>query len=139
MDLYLDTEFNGFGGELISLALVSKDGHEFYEVLDYSEMNLDPWVQQHVIPILNKEPVNLKTFQDKLKAFLIMFQKIHIICDWPDDIKYLCQCLITEPGKKILHPPMTFELDYSLADTSVYSAIPHNALEDAKALTITLK
>lgn len=29
MKFYLDTEFNGFGGELISLALVSEQGHEW--------------------------------------------------------------------------------------------------------------
>lgn len=43
MRLYLDTEFNGFGGSLISAALVSTGGHEWYEVLPCSHPNA--WVK----------------------------------------------------------------------------------------------
>ncbi len=34
MNLFLDCEFNGFGGELISMALVDEHGLFFYEVLE---------------------------------------------------------------------------------------------------------
>ena len=34
MRYFLDTEFNGFGGALLSLALVPEDGEEFYVTLD---------------------------------------------------------------------------------------------------------
>ena len=138
-NLYLDTEFNGFEGSLISLALVSPEGHEFYEVLDYSSMIVDPWVQKHVIPVLNKPSINCKQFQQNLKNFLNQFQQINIVCDWPEDIVHFTKFLINGPGTRILHPPMTFELDYNLPDTSIYSKIPHNALEDARALTTVLK
>ena len=33
MKLFLDCEFNGFGGELISMALVDENERYFYEVL----------------------------------------------------------------------------------------------------------
>ena len=38
MRYFLDCEYNGFGGELISLALVPEHGdHEFYAVLELPE------------------------------------------------------------------------------------------------------
>jgi len=133
-NLFLDCEFNGFVGELISMGIVSEGTDEFYEVL---ELRLDPWyhpwVKQNVLPILNKEPVDQFVFQTKLHDFLSKFSEVHIIVDWPDDIKYFCQSLITGPGTMISIPrKMTFEIDRTLSSDS--SAILHNALEDAKAI-----
>jgi hypothetical protein len=53
MKLFLDCEFNGFGGELISMALVDENERYFYEVLPC--INLTSWVLNNVIPILNKQ------------------------------------------------------------------------------------
>lgn len=132
--IYLDTEFNGFQGELISMGLVAENGLEFYEVLPYQHMKIDPWVEQHVIPILNKEPVHKHLFQEKLKDYLFQFSEIVIVADWPEDIQHFCAALITGPGMRIPTPKMTFVMDPNLPDTSRYSKIPHNALEDARAL-----
>lgn len=52
MNLYIDCEFNGFGGQLISMALVAEDGTEFYEVVPLLE-EVTPWVAEHVMPVLN--------------------------------------------------------------------------------------
>jgi hypothetical protein len=41
--------------------------------------------------------------------------------------------LITSPGMRIPTPGMTFIMDPNLPNTSQYSKIPHNALEDARA------
>ena len=76
-NLYIDTEFNEFGGELISMALVTGTGFEFYEVLECP--NPGPWVKENVIPILGKEPVSKEVFQDKLFNFLMHFEEITII------------------------------------------------------------
>jgi hypothetical protein len=46
---FLDTEFNGFGGGLLSLALVPEDGTEFYATLACDEDML-PWVERNVVP-----------------------------------------------------------------------------------------
>jgi hypothetical protein len=53
---FLDTEFNGFGGALLSLALVPEDGEEFYATLACKE-GLVPWVEQNVLPFLDHVPV----------------------------------------------------------------------------------
>jgi hypothetical protein len=61
MKLFLDCEFNGFGGELISMALVDENEKYFYEVLPC--MNPTSWVFNNVIPILNKQAIDLKEFK----------------------------------------------------------------------------
>ncbi len=131
MKLYIDTEFNGFGGELISLALVGKDV-EFYEVLVLPD-KLDPWVFDNVVPYLNKDHISLSNFQDKLVKFLRPYKDVIIVASWPDDISYFCKCLITGPGERVnCRRHINFELNLNLS--SFESKIPHNALEDAKAI-----
>ena len=133
MKFYLDTEFNGFEGELISLALVSEQGHEWYEVLSHDHLKIDNWVKENVMPILNKKPVSKEEFVTSLTLFLNKFKEVEICADWPDDIAYFNKALITGPGKMVpLFSNIKFKLDLSLS--TEYSKIPHNALEDAKAL-----
>jgi hypothetical protein len=131
MNLYIDCEFNEFHGELISMALVSQDGREFYGVLPCD--NPGPWVAEHVMPILGKEPTSLAWFQHDLMAFLFPFESIHVIADWPEDIAHFCQALITGPGMRLGTPPLTMEIR---RDLDAVSLIPHNALEDARAIRL---
>ena len=51
MKFWIDTEFNEYLGDLISMALVSEDGHEWYEALPCA--NPGSWVAEHVMPIIN--------------------------------------------------------------------------------------
>lgn len=130
MRVYIDTEFNEFKGELISMALVAEDGNEFYEVLHCA--NPGSWVAKHVMPILDKKPVSLEIFQSKLQQFLFQYERIQLIADWAEDIKHFCQVLITAPGQCLNFPPIVMEIrrDLSSAD----SKVPHNALHDARAI-----
>ena len=57
MRYFLDTEYNGIGGELLSLALVPDYGDELYLTLRNSDPPLD-WVERHVVPFVF--PVQLK-------------------------------------------------------------------------------
>jgi hypothetical protein len=135
MQIVIDTEFNGFLGELISMALVSEDGQEFYEVLD-PDYQIDPWVQHHVLPKLGKDPIKWWDFADKLSSYLNSFSDITVIADWPEDIKHLCERLLTGPGQRMPLPDtgIKFEIRLGLPSTAVMSRNPHNALEDARAL-----
>jgi len=128
MDIYIDCEWNSFGGDLISMALVADDGREFYQVLPCD--NPDPWVIEHVIPVLNQRATTLEAMRTYLQWFLMGFDSIHIIADWPEDIERFCAMLITGPGMRLNTPPLTMEV---LRVDSV-SLLPHNALEDARAL-----
>lgn len=128
MRLFLDCEFNGFKGQLISMALVSDDGHEWYEVLHCQ--NPVDWVAEHVMPILFKPTTDPLLFAISLQAFLSQFPTIHIVADWPEDIQHFCNALITGPGQRINTPPLTLEI---LRIDSV-SEVPHNALHDARGI-----
>ena len=128
--IFIDTEFNEFQGELISLALVAETGEEFYEALTCEKPGV--WVSQHVMPFLEKEPITKEMFAYKLQTFLNRFDGITLIADWPDDIKYFCESLIVGPGMAISHPPISFILDRNLS--SGHSKVPHNALYDARAI-----
>lgn len=134
MNIFIDCEFNGFGGDLISMALVAADGQEFYEVLSLEkDWEYQRWVADNVMPHLHKDPVNKQVFQAKLWKFINQYSEVHLIADWPDDIKYFCMSLITAPGVCINTPSkLTMEINRELSSKS--SVILHNALEDARAI-----
>ena len=67
MRYYLDTEFNGFNGALLSIALVPEDGDEFYITLACAEPVL-PWVEHNVMPFLDHVPVGLVAPRDRAAA-----------------------------------------------------------------------
>jgi len=132
MRMWLDTEFNEFGGALISLALAAENGEVWYETLPCPRPGA--WVAEHVIPVLGKPPEYQSEFKRKLSAFLCQYPAVHIVADWPDDIRYFCEAVITGPGTRVKLPSLTFELRFDLPDTASVSALPHNALADAIAL-----
>ena len=131
MRLWIDTEFNEYKGELISMALVGEDGREWYEVLHMIEPP-GPWVTQHVMPILGKKPMLRQFVQESLRNWLAAYPRVHIVADWPEDIQHFCDLLITGPGERIDTPFLTLEIRRDIG--SDLSVIPHNALEDARAL-----
>nr|MBP8234387.1 hypothetical protein [Rhizorhabdus sp.] len=59
MRYYLDTEFNGFGGDLLSLALVPEYGDQDYYVVIPTDAPYHPWVEKHVVPYLESVPHTL--------------------------------------------------------------------------------
>jgi len=133
MKLFLDCEFNGFGGELISLALVDEQNEKFYEVLECSAPT--PWVAEHVIPYLNQSAISFKQLQSRLQIFLFQYETIEVIADWPEDFSLFTRSLVLSAGKCIRTPPLTMKLWMdNPAETYIPSQNPHNALADAQAL-----
>ena len=132
MKLFLDCEFNGFGGELISMALVDENEKYFYEVLPC--MNPTSWVFNNVIPILNKQAIDLKEFKKNLFNFLNHYETIHIVADWPEDFSLFLTTLMLQQGVCMTTPKLTMELWGSDTNLTIDSEIPHNALQDAFAL-----
>lgn len=86
------------------------------------------------MPVLNKEPERDLELRGSLHAFLCKFDNVNIISDWPGDIAHFCNFLEYAPGERIGPDLMNFEVRRDLPDTSTNSAIPHNALEDARSL-----
>lgn len=134
MRLYLDTEFNGFGGELISLALCGRGVEPFYEVVQQSSPTLPNfWVLEHVAPVLNKKSITQDMFRVKFHSYLLQFDKPEIIADWHDDIAHFCKQLNGTNYGSSLNYPCTFWL-ISTVGIEIKPKVPHNALSDAEAL-----
>ena len=141
MRYFLDTEYDGFGGRLISLALVPEDGgEELYLVID-GEVT-DPWVERHVMPFLDLVPDGLRgprlsrrAAAHALSHWLAGDTAPEIVADWPEDLAQLAMLLVTGPGEMMPVPPLALRLQPLPGfSTAANSAVPHNALHDARAL-----
>src|SRR5678816_2955410 len=105
MRYFCDTEYDGFGGALISIALVPEDGgEELYLVLDQAAT--DPWVERHVMPFLDHVPESLKSprlsradASHALAQWLEHDEAAEIVADWPEDLAHLANLLVTGPGQ----------------------------------------
>jgi hypothetical protein len=141
MRYFLDTEYNGCGGVLLSLALISEEGEELYLTLDW-EGPLDPWVERNVVPYLDTVPDTLVSPRlNRIDAartvahYLAGDPEPLIIADWPEDIALLNALLVTGPGTMVEVPSLRFQfLPLAGFSTAANSAVPHNALHDARSL-----
>ena len=130
--LWLDTEFNGFGGELISLALVGEGGASVHFALPCARPA--EWVAENVLPALGIASSSRRSAQAAVRLFLHQFARVNIVANWPEDIKHFCAFMVDGPAQCLATPRLTFELRTDLAGTAETSAEPHNALQDAIAL-----
>ena len=142
MRYFLDCEYNGFGGALISLALVPEDGgEELYLTLDCAGP-IESWVERNVMPYVDQVPDALRlprvgrdAAAQAIAMFLAQDREPEILADWPTDIELLCGLLSVTPGRMVAIPDLRFRLlrqgGFSPAENS---AVPHNALHDARAL-----
>jgi len=129
MKLYIDCEFNSYKGKLITMALVPAAPltRPFYCGPEMPD-KLDPWVAQHVMPVLGAAVILPKAeFQKRLEKYLMQFDSIEVIADWPEDLQHFCEQLIVGPGERINTPPLTMRIERVDAP----SEVPHNALADA--------
>ena len=142
MRYFLDCEYNGFGGALLSLALVPEDsGEELYLTFPCADP-VEPWVERNVLPFIDHVPDSLKlppVGREQAAHVLAMYlghdPEPEIQADWPTDIELLCGLLTFAPGRMVALPEMLFRLltlgSFSPAENS---AVAHNALHDARAL-----
>ena len=141
MRYFLDTEFNGFAGALISVALVPEFGDdEFYVSLPLEE---EPhgWVQRNVIPYLRHVPPGIDMELGRVEAahhladYLAGDADPVIVADWPEDLAHFCALLVTGPGQMVDMNGLQLQLVNAAGfSAAANSRIPHNALHDARAL-----
>lgn len=149
MRLFLDTEFNGDGGELISLAMVTEyctlDNYrgESLHLVNSDFKDPNPWVEANVMPILLDGMAapfftDLHSFHMYICDFLDMQtpKPLTIIADWPTDFVYLCQNLVTSEGAKSrAHGLLTMRLmRVNSYPNKIPGCVQHNAWWDAFAL-----
>ncbi len=128
MKLFLDTEFDGFKGPLLSMGIYSPQSYDFYEVIDRPVTH--PWVKQHVAPFFERDPLSADDFTEALHEYLMAHNGCEIIADWPEDIMHLLSFCCGENGWML-----NFNCTARLVTSGPLSpTIPHNALSDAQAL-----
>ena len=141
MRYFLDTEYNGWGGALLSLALVPDEGEELYLTLAW-DGDLEPWVERNVLPYLDTVPQSHRSprlsREDAARTiahYLAGDPDPLIVADWPEDLALFNALLVIGQGQMADIPSLSFAFR-SLAgfSTAANSRVPHNALHDARAL-----
>lgn len=144
---YLDCEFNGYGGELLSLALKREGGGGLYWINARPPGNLDLWVAANVMPVLRSceaQPVETplddlpEVIEDVFKGW--SERNPIIVADWPDDVRFFCESVMTGPGTMIEINSLRFEVRRVDAyPTALPGAVQHNAWWDACALELKVQ
>lgn len=153
---YLDTEFNSFGGSLISLGIVQHDKPEnnLYLVVPQCDIDrmifeegMDPWIKENILPNLTRIPdianhfvLPVHDWPHLLGDFIYgkgCTHTPHIFVDWPSDAMDLARLLMTGPGQAV---PManqtiiTILRHIDVYPTTLENAVQHNAIWDALAI-----
>lgn len=134
--LYLDTEFNGHGGQLLSIALVSNNvgtfGRDFYaEVAEVTEV-LDPWVLENVIPKFKGVPTPRAQIREDLRRYLLSFDNPVVVADWYADFVHFFGLFEGDDFRSSFDLPVRTVLLSGPSD--IRPEVPHNAWSDARAL-----
>lgn len=135
MRYFVDAEFNGFGGDLISLAAVPEDDDSppFYEAVECSRPS--DWVREHVLPVLETKPRTLAEVAGFFAEFLSDDPAPLFVADWPEDIAHAAALLTNGKGGRLVHTEVAFRLlRLSAFSADRLSEVPHNAYYDARAL-----
>ncbi len=130
---FVDTEFDSFGGRLISIALVGDQGEEYYGVVANTAVN--PWVQEHVIPKLEQAPISLEDLRENIVSFILWYFphcQLQVYADWPEDLAHFFSLLSEPNGVTRLNCPVVGI--FTRPPTQPQPDNPHNALSDARAL-----
>jgi hypothetical protein len=135
MRYFIDAEFNGFGGALISLAAVPEDdaAAPFYEAVDCTDPS--EWVRAHVLPVLQTTQRSIADVARLFSDYLADDPAPLLVADWPEDIAHAAALLTDGKGTRLFRAEIRFHLlprsDFATEPTS---RMPHNAYHDAVAL-----
>lgn len=142
MRYYVDCEFDGHSGPLLSIALVKENG-EGIHIQTYNVAK-DPWVISNVMPLMDSHAADEFAWVDEfmvgplLRAFIGCDSSPFFVADSPVDIGRLCRCLTTnEAGgwQPCGYEKMGFAVhNVDCYPTSLDGAVQHNAWWDAMAL-----
>lgn len=143
MRYYLDTEFDGHNGPLLSLALVGENDSIHIRT---TERATDPWVIANVEPLMEQHdagmdaevPLNEVGVTVANFFSLMRDNAPTIIADSVVDIGRFCRALSTATDggwSSVDYPRIGFEVyDVAAYPTTLPGAVQHNAWWDAMAL-----
>lgn len=140
---YLDCEFDGHNGPLLSLALTTESGGIHIRT---TERATDPWVREHVEPFMDchNAGLSLEVKPNEVGEVISNFFDFIgdstplIVADSVVDIGRFCRALSTnkEGGwRSVDYPAIGFEVhNVDAYPTDLPGAVQHNAWWDAMAL-----
>lgn len=143
MRFYIDCEFDGHGGPLLSIAVVGEDGRGLYLCVADPPRELSPWVAENVWPLVHiRLPIGRTVaYVEDWGHFIrghIGANSPMIIADSPVDIGRFCAVISTGSDggwTSTDYPSMTFEVyNVDCYPTDLPGAVQHNAWWDAMAL-----
>lgn len=142
MRYYLDCEFDGHNGPLLSIALVAETGWSLH--VRTTARADDPWVMANVEPLMDSHRADLDATNvrmncvgDELRRFLRNDHHPIIVADSVVDIARFCRAISTsdDGGWASVEGDIKFEVhDVAAYPTSLPGAVQHNAWWDAMAL-----
>jgi hypothetical protein len=147
MRYYIDCEFDGHNGPLLSMALVSESGDGIH--ISTFEQAKDPWVIANVVPFMGDHDARVMTtvpvecLGDEIRSFIGDDTCLTIVADSPVDIARFCQAISTADDGGYA-PCMASKLRFKVYDVNCYpttlpGAVQHNAWWDAMALRAKLQ
>jgi hypothetical protein len=142
MKYYVDCEFDGHDGPLLSVGMVREDGESIHIRVDIDPMDL--WVRQNVLPLMDSHEADYSRtiypneVGGSLRWFMSADKSPVIVTDSPVDVGRFCRALSTGPDggwASADYPRMTFEVhNVDCYPTDLEGAVQHNAWWDAMAL-----
>lgn len=143
---FIDCEFDGHNGPLLSIAIVSEHGLSGH--FQTTEVASDPWVIENVVPLMDQHDANMggimpiNKIGSALRYLIGDCQHPIIIADSPVDIGRFCGAISTGDNggwASADYPQMTFEVhNVDCYPTRLHGAVQHNAWWDAMALKYAL-
>ncbi len=142
MRYYIDCEFDGHNGPLLSMAIVCD---EFVNIhINVINRATDPWVIANVLPVMEMHKaiksvlVHVAAVGQIIRDFLDVEDKPIIVADSPVDIGRFCKAISTNGDgswASVDFSRITFEVhNIDCYPTSLVGAVQHNAWWDAMAL-----
>jgi len=144
---YIDCEFDGHNGPLLSIAIVGEDGRSVHIEADVKAS--DPWVVANVVPLMDQHDatdctrVRPNDVGGMIRWFLGNCNHPVIVADSPQDARYFSQAITTaEDGGYASFPFERLTIEIYGVDpypTDLPGAVQHNAWWDAMALRHALE
>ena len=139
---YIDCEFDGHNGPLLSIAMVRQDGYSLHVKVDVEAQ--DPWVIENVMPVMDEHQADdFYTVEPHyvghvLRKFIGDCMAPTVIADSPVDIGRFCQAISTGVDGGWASADYA-EIRFIVRNVDCYptlleGAVHHNAWWDAMAL-----
>jgi hypothetical protein len=136
MRIFVDCEFNGFGGDLLSMALVPEDASlgidPWYEVIHQRQAFCwNGWVYDNVFSVFGKDAISKDEFRASFLKYIQQFDNPTICADWYTDLVHFFSMFAGRSHTESVGFACKAEL---VLIENYHSETPHNALSDALAI-----